>query len=229
MSPAECSQAAAHGEADEGVAATVGAVSDPQTSTGSARARRPTTAYAVLLALPGLSLAVAGLFHPHSLSYATSGRWTVLHVAGLVVFPLVGAALAVLVRGRTDPVAWLVRLGAYVYATAYSALDVISGIGAGYVTWRLGPDQARPDEVRHLFAIGGRIGEVGSWALIACAVVVLGDAVRRLGVSAWPGALLLPGAWLVHVDHIFSPGGAVGMALLGLGTAGLATAAGRRG
>ncbi len=79
-------------------------------------------------------LAVAGLFHPHHLTYDTSTRWWTLHVPGLLVFPLVGLALAALVGGRRDPVAWAVRLTAYVYATFYSALDVVSGIGAGYVT-----------------------------------------------------------------------------------------------
>ena len=43
-----------------------------------------------LLALPALVLAVAGLFHPHSLTHASAPRWTLLHVAGLLVFPLVG-------------------------------------------------------------------------------------------------------------------------------------------
>ena len=66
--------------------------------------RRP-----LLLALPGLLLAVAGLVHPHHLMYATSTRWWTLHVAGLLVFPLVGWALAALVRGRTDGLAWAVR------------------------------------------------------------------------------------------------------------------------
>jgi hypothetical protein len=173
---------------------------------------------AVLLATPGLVLAVAGLFHPHSLSHASAPRWTLLHVAGLFVFPLVGLALAALVRGRRDPVAWLVVLTAYVYATAYSALDVISGIGAGYVTWRLGEGVPRPDEVRFLFAIGGRIGEVGSVALIACALVLSVDACRRLGVRAAPGFVLVPGAVLVHVGHIFAPTGVAGMALIGLAT-----------
>ncbi|MBL0749543.1 hypothetical protein [Nocardioides baculatus] len=176
----------------------------------------------VLVALPALVLAVAGLFHPHSLTHATSARWTVLHVAGLFVFPLVGVALAALVGRRIDPVAWLVRLTAYVYATAYSALDVISGIGAGYVTWRLGEGAARPDEVRFLFAIGGRIGEIGSYALVACAVVVALDALRRLGAPAVPGLALVPGALLVHVGHIFAPTGVAGMALIAAGTAWLA-------
>ena len=177
---------------------------------------------ALLLALPALTLAVAGLFHPHSLTHASAPRWTLLHVAGLLVFPLVGAALAALVARRSDAVAWLVRLTAYVYATAYSALDVISGIGAGYVTWRLGEGTPRPDEVRFLFAIGGRIGEVGSWALIACTVVVALDALRRLGAAAVPGLALVPGAVLVHVGHIFAPTGVAGMALIALATGWLA-------
>ena len=179
---------------------------------------------AAAVAGPGLVLAAAGLFHPHSLSWATAPLWTLLHVAGLLVFPLVGLALAWLVRGRRDPVAWLVRVSAFVYATAYTALDVISGISAGYVTWRLGEGVARPDEVRYLFAIGGRIGEVGSWALVACAVAVAIDALRRLGSFALPGLLLVPGAWLVHVDHIFAPTGVVGMALIGLASGWLAHA-----
>lgn len=177
---------------------------------------------AIWLAVPGLALAGAGLFHPHSLTADSAGRWTVLHLLGLFVFPLVGLALATLVRHRADPLAWGVRLTAYVYATAYSALDVISGIGAGYVTWRLGEGVERPDEVRYLFSIGGRIGEVGSWALIACAVLVAGDALRRSGWIALPGLLLVAGAVLVHQDHIFAPTGVAGMALVGLATGWLA-------
>ncbi len=170
------------------------------------------------LAAPGLVLGAAGLLHPHHLVAGTAERWTQLHVAGLFVFPLVGVALALLVSGRNDPVAWLVRVTAFGYAAAYSALDVISGIGAGYVTWRLGEGVPRPDEVRYLFVIGGRLGEVGSWALIACALVVAADAVRRLGPVAVPGLLLVPGAVLVHLDHIFAPTGALGMTLIGLAT-----------
>jgi len=177
---------------------------------------------AVPYALPGLVLAAAGLFHPHALTHATAPRWTMLHVAGLFVFPLVAVALVALVRGRRDPVAWVVTLTAYVYATAYSALDVISGIGAGYVTWRLGEGVPRPDEVRFLFSIGGRLGEVGSLALIACALVVAVDALRRRGAVAAPGLALVPGAVLVHMDHIFAPTGVAGIALIGLATGYLA-------
>ncbi|PUA80318.1 hypothetical protein [Nocardioides currus] len=183
---------------------------------------RPDRLRPLLVALPGLALAGAGLLHPHSLTASSAGRWTFLHVAGLFVFPLVGLALVTLVRARLDPLSWGVRLAAYVYATAYTALDVISGIGAGWVTRELGEGVPRPDEVRHLFAIGGRIGEVGSWALIVCTVLVAADALRRRRSIALPGLALVVGAALVHREHIFAPTGAAGMALIGLATGWLA-------
>ena len=179
-----------------------------------------------LLAAPGLILAVAGLFHPHHLSYDTSYRWFALHVPGLLVFPLVGLALAELVHGRRDAVAWVVRVAAYVYATFYSALDVISGIGAGWVTHELGPGVPRPEAVSLMFRIGTPLGEVGSGALIAVCSILVADQLFRH--RAWPVVLLVPGAVFVHVGHIFAPEGVAGMALLGIGTAGAALTA-RRG
>lgn len=183
----------------------------------------------VACAVPGLALAVAGLFHPHSLTPASANQWFTLHVVGLSFFPLVGVALASLVAHRNDPIAWVVRVAAYVYATFYTALDVISGIAAGYVTRELGPGVPRPDEVSLLFRIGTPLGEVGSYALLLVTVVLLVDSVRRHGGPGAVALVLVPGAWLVHVDHIFSPGGAAGMALLGLGTGTLAWLARRDG
>lgn len=178
-----------------------------------------------LLAVPGLLLAVAGLFHPHHLTYDTSWRWYTLHLPGLVVFPLVGVALAELVHGWRDPVSWLVRVTAYGYAVFYSALDVVNGIAAGYVTHRLGPGVPRPREVSLLFAVGTPLGQVGSICLIACCVLVAGTVIARH--RAWLALLLLPGAVLVHADHIFEPLGVVGMLLLSIGTF-LAARAARR-
>lgn len=172
----------------------------------------------VLAALPGISLGIAGYFHPEHLTHATSDTWWGLHVAGLFAFPLVGVALIALFRGRRDPVAAVAVVAAFIYATAYTALDVINGIGAGFVTSRLGALAPRPDEVRSLFAIGGPIGEVGSYALIVAVLVVTLDALGRQRARAVPGLLLLPGALLVHLDHIFFPLGALGITLVGLGT-----------
>lgn len=182
----------------------------------------------VVLALPALALAGAGLFHPHRLTYETAERWWTLHVPGLVAFPLVGVALMFLVRGRADPVAWAIRLTAYVYATFYTALDVINGIAAGYVTRQLGPDVPRSAEIRSLFRIGSPMEDIGGWALVATCVLLVADQLvgRRRPSAAALGGLLLPGAWLVRIDHIFSPTGVVGMALIAGGTAALGWAHG---
>ena len=182
----------------------------------------------VLLALPGVVLGVAGATHPHSLSYSTSEHWWQMHVAGMFVFPLVGVALMSLVWGRRDPLALVLYAGAFVYAVCYTALDVISGITAGWITYRLGPGEPRPDEVRWVFEIGGRIGDVGEWGLLVAAVAASVDLARRVGWPALVGAVpLLLGTWWVLEDHIFPPYGALGAALVGIGTAGLAWAQAR--
>lgn len=178
-----------------------------------------------LLALPALTLAVAGLFHPHHLTYDTSWRWYTLHLPGLAVFPLVGWALAELVRDRRDALAWVVRIAAYGYATFYTALDVVSGVAAGYVTHELGPGVPRPEAVSLLFRIGTPLGHVGSVALLACCGLLTVDLVVRR--RAWPALLLVPGAVLVHVGHIFAPTGVAGMLLLAVGTGGTAWSARR--
>lgn len=170
----------------------------------------------VVLALPALSLAGAGFFHPHGLSYETSYQWSTLHFPGLLAFPLVGASLAWLVRGRNDPLAWVIRLAAVTYAAFYSALDVINGIAAGYVTNRLGPDVPRPDEIRYLFDIGRPLGDIGEWGLIACCIAVAVDQVIRHRLLGAPALALVLGAWFVRGDHIFTPIGVVGMALIGV-------------
>ncbi len=176
------------------------------------------TKLALLAAVPALVLAAAGLFHPHGLNAATADTWFRLHVVGIFVFPLVGVGLVVPLVGRRDPVAWAVRVAAFGYATAYSALDVISGVTAGYVTSRLPEGASRPPEVSSIFRIGTPIGEVGSWALLVATTLLLLDGLRRLGLRGLPLALLPAGAWAVHVDHIFAPTGVIGMVLLGLGT-----------
>lgn len=183
---------------------------------------------AILCAAPGVVLGVAGLWHPEHLTAATADRWWELHVAGLFVFPLVGVALVALVWGRRDVVAVLVTVLAYVYATAYSALDVISGIAAGYVTSRLPTGAARPDEVRSLFAIGTPLGHIGSVALVLAAVLLTLDAVRRHGAVGVVGLLAVLGALMLHRFHIYPPYGSAGIALVGVGT-GLLAGIGTRG
>lgn len=186
----------------------------------------------VVAALPGLALMVAGYVHPQSLTEDTAHRWWTLHVPGMLAFPLVGVALVALYRRRfprrDDPLAWLVVLTSFGYAIFYNALDILSGIGAGWVTSRLPSGAERPDEVRSIFAIGTPLGEVGSWCLIAAAVLVTIDLVRRWGAAGAPAVLLVPGALAVHVDHIYWPLGALGMGLIGVTTGYLAWTLARR-
>lgn len=54
------------------------------------------------------------------------------------------------------------RLGGYLFATAYTALDVISGLAAGYITVELGPGQLRPEAVSVMFRAGSALGDVDS-------------------------------------------------------------------
>ena len=173
----------------------------------------------VLLAAPGVLLGVVGTTHPMHLTPGTAHHWWVMHVAGLFVFPLVGVALAWLVRGRRDVLAIAVVVASYAYATCYTALDVINGVAAGYVTDRLGPGVARPEEVSLLFRIGGPLGDVGAWGLFAAAVLLSADVVRRAGLAAAaPAVLLVVGAWFVRTQHIFPPYGALGCVAIGVAT-----------
>lgn len=184
---------------------------------GSGMDRR--TTLSLLAAAPALALAAAGLFHPTGLNAETADTWFRLHLVGIFVFPLVGVGLMVPLIGRRDPVAWVIRVAAFGYATAYSALDVISGVTAGYVTSRLPEGASRPPEVSSIFRIGTPIGELGSWALLMATTLLLLDGLRRLRLRGLALVLLPAGAWAIHTDHIFAPLGVLGMVLVGLGTA----------
>ena len=181
-----------------------------------------------LLGTPGVVLGVTGFTHPAVLSYDSSHHWWVMHLVALFIFPLVGVALAALVWPRRDPVAVVLCVGAYVYATAYTALDLIAGVTAGWITYRLGPDVERPDEVRYVFEIGNHLGTAGEIGLVVAALAAILVALRGAGAAALVGAVPLVVGVALHVeDHIYRPWGATGALLVGLGTAGLGWALGR--
>ncbi len=146
----------------------------------------------MLSALPGLALMAAGYFHPERLDEGTAHRWWTLHVPGMWSSRSWGVALMWLFKGRRDPLAVVAVLAAFVYAIFYNALDILSGIGAGWVTSRLPSGAARPDEVRSIFAIGTPLGEIGSWGLLVAAVVVALDALLRHRWRACPGCCSCP-------------------------------------
>lgn len=179
---------------------------------------------AALYAAPGVLLGISGIAHPMHLNPSTAHRWFALHLVGLFIVPLIGLAVALLMHGRRDVLAVIAVIGAYAFSTLYTALDVISGIGNGYVTDHLGAGAVpRPAALGQAFHIGNMLGNVGAWGLFVAAALVGADAVRRQGVSAvLPALLLLVGAFFVRNQHIFWPWGVLSCVAIGLGTGGLA-------
>ncbi len=189
-------------------------VGTARSTTGHVRWR-----YGLLLAAPGLALAAVGITHPENLTYDSAEHWWVMHLVLLPLFPLLGLALAGLVRRRTDVVARSVRVLAFVFVLFYGALDVLAGIGAGFITDRGGaePRSGSPMAVRSLFAIGNDLAEVGVYALLVACIVVGVDRVRRLGLAAVPPSLLLVAASVSFLDsHIYRWRGVITVALLGV-------------
>jgi hypothetical protein len=170
----------------------------------------------VAVALPSLALAGVGLTHPLVLNPATAHHWWSMHVWLVPVFGLIAVSLWVLLRDAVGPIAWLARIAAYGYATFYTALDVLSGIGAGLV---VDSGQGGPAVLR-LLAVGDRLGLVGSVCLLVAVVLTTVALWSRAGLWVIPaGLLLLVGGWLFLGNHIFRPWGVAGQLAIALGLA----------
>lgn len=174
----------------------------------------------VAAATPGIVLAVAGLFHPRALAPSTATLWWNLHVVLLPLFPLLAVALWVLLRGQRGVLAWLARIAAYGYAAFYTALDVLAGIGAGYLVDKA---QGGSQEANDLRSLGNDLGMIGSWSLLVAAALVGVLLVRRDGRAALPGAVILFGgaANFLH-GHIYWPSGGLAVLAIGVGCGALA-------
>ena len=177
----------------------------------------------VVLAVPPAALAVTGLFHPLQAA-EDPVRWTAVHVAGLVLFPLLGTGPWLAVRGRGRGVALAVGLLGYLYAAGYTALDVIAGVVNGVLLQRgtaLGAV---------LYPLGNAFGipsAVAYLAATAVALVALRDLPPRLLV---PGGVLVPtGGVSFLTSHIMGWRGVATMAVLAVGWALIGAAAERRG
>ena len=117
------------------------------------------------MALPGLVLAGFGLLHPGYLDASDGPR---LVDAARLADPGVPADqrgdLGAAARRSGGRWPWLARVAAYAFATFYTGLDVLAGIGAGLVT---DVQQGGSPAVGRLFEIGDRLGETGVLALLA--------------------------------------------------------------
>ncbi len=168
-----------------------------------------------VVAVPGLLLAVLGYHHPTGLDVATANMWWTMHVPLVAVFPLLGVALWVLLRQERGPLAWVGKVGAYLFGCFYTALDALAGIGAGLV---LDTEKRGQQSIIELIRIGDRLGYVGTVAYLVATIVVAALMLRRAGWWALPGSVLLVGAAVPFLtSHIFWPDGVLAMAATGIG------------
>ena len=166
-------------------------------------------------AAPGILLSGLGLLHPAQLTPTTAAMWWQLHIVLLPVFPLLGAALVLLVRGERGPLGWLTRLCAYVYAVFYTGLDTLAGIGAGIA---VAAEPGGSPAALGLIGVGNQLALVGVTAFLVGALATGAIAVRRSGVAALPGAALLVAAAVVFLhSHIYWPVGGLAMLAAGFG------------
>lgn len=179
----------------------------------------------VAVTVPSLVLAAVGVTHPTELDATSAGYWRDLHIGILAVFPLLGFAPWLIVRGRSLVVSWIAGILGFVYAAFYSALDVLAGIGAGGLE-----HEGMHEAIGTAFHLGDALGLVGSVALVAACVFTGVWSVRTIGLAAIPGALLaLVGSLVFLKWHIFFPYGVIGQLLLAAGWAWLVVARHRAG
>lgn len=168
---------------------------------------------ALAVAVPPLVLAAVGLTHPTDLDSDSAAYWRDLHIGILPVFPLLGFAPWIVVRGHARWLSWTAGILGFVYAAFYTSLDVLAGIGAG------GLEHAGMHTATGVvFDLADALGLVGSVAFVAACVLAGGFAVRMRGLAALPGALLVAaGSLLFLYRHIFFPVGVAGQLCLAVG------------
>src|SRR5215468_3390995 len=87
----------------------------------------------ILVAGAPLALAILEVFHPHpgDLLKLDLHTWLVVHYLQIPLFPLVGLAVVVLLRGRTDIASTISRVAMFVFGVSYIAFDTAAGVVTG--------------------------------------------------------------------------------------------------
>lgn len=173
--------------------------------------------------LPALALAATGLLHPAHVG-DDPARWTAVHVAGLVLFPLLGLAPWIVARTAGPVFSIAAAVLGYLYAVGYTALDVVAGITNGALVLqgtRIGP---------LLYPIADALGLPAAVCHLLATAVAVVAAARLRSRLAVPGAVLvLVAAVSFLTSHIYPWRGVATMVLLAAGWALLVLAARRTG
>lgn len=178
--------------------------------------------------VPALIALAAGLTHPANLTGATAEYWRNLHIVLLFVFPAIGAAPWLLTRrvARVGWMRWLGRvaaLGGYVFATCYTALDVLAGIAGGTLVLA-----GHSDDTGQVFKIANQLALVGVIGLVVGMLAAGIVAIRYAGVAMSAGLLLaVVGSALVLPGHVWFPIGTLALALFVAGGVVLSAGVGR--
>lgn len=175
----------------------------------------------LLVALPALAVAAAGLVHPVLLTPDTAERWQLAHLVLLPLFPLVGAMVWVVLRGERSPAAWGARLLAAAYAVLYSALDSIAGVGAPQQVIRTDERGDPRPPIEDLYEIGDRLGAPGVYALATAGLLAgLVLWLRTRSPLAPLGAVVLAASCYPFLQHhVFPPRGVLALVGVALGLA----------
>lgn len=175
--------------------------------------RFPPLRLCLAVALPALLLAAIGTTHPMFLNDRTAVYWRNLHIVLLPLFPLLGLAPWLLARHYGPLFGWLTGVLGFLYAMFYSALDVLSGIGAGGLQLAGLGASTSP-----IFALGRELGLVGSLAFGIATLIAASLVLRQARLAAIPGAVLaIGGAVLFYRGHIYWPVGVLAMLVLAAG------------
>jgi len=172
---------------------------------------------------PPLLLAAGGLVHPHYLMSGSASLWQAVHVALLPIFPLSALGFVVPLWGR--PKADLVGLvtvlgwvGSFVYATFYTALDLIAGVAAGAVAQNTPVSSDLGAATYPLFQLGDQFGRIGIYGFAVAALAMSAVLCVRRGPSGILSVvILLTADCSFRTSHIFWPRGVVTMVVISCG------------
>lgn len=176
--------------------------------------RRRTVLPILVVALPPVALAVAGLPHPSDLTAADALVWRNIHLVALWLFPLLGLAPWLVLHDGRPRLALVAALLGYVYAVGYTALDVLAGIGAGAL------ELARLRGAGVLFGLANALAGPAVIAyLVATLLAAAATVATRRPVAVLGGVLVVAGAVSFLTSHIYPPRGVVTMLVLAAGWA----------